>query len=76
MGHVFESAEEAKTIRSRNGVVQVTDGPVTRADEPIAGFNLLECDSLEEALRFPSGIRWQSMAASNCERSPHDPTNL
>jgi hypothetical protein len=50
MGHVFEPAENAKTIRRRNADVQVADGPVTAADEPIAGFNLLECDSLEEAV--------------------------
>jgi hypothetical protein len=49
MGHVFEPIGQAKTIRRRNDL-QVTDGPVNRADEPIAGFNLLECGTLEEAV--------------------------
>jgi hypothetical protein len=50
MGHVFEPVTQAKTIRRRNDDLQIADGPVTRADEPIAGFNLLECDTLEEAI--------------------------
>jgi hypothetical protein len=50
MGHVFEPIGDAKTIRRRNDDLQITDGPVNSADEPIAGFNLLECDTLEEAV--------------------------
>src|SRR5215510_3760975 len=50
MGHVFEPVEQAKTIRRRNGDLQITSGPVNGADEPIAGFNLLECRTLEEAV--------------------------
>ena len=50
MGHVFEPVGQAKTIRRRNDDLQVTDGPVNRPDERIAGFNLLECGSLEEAV--------------------------
>jgi hypothetical protein len=50
MGHVFEPVKQAKTIRRRNGNLQITDGPVSKADEPMAGFNLLECGTLEEAL--------------------------
>ncbi|HZO34113.1 MAG TPA: YciI family protein [Gaiellaceae bacterium] len=50
MGHVFEPVGQAKTIRRRDGRLQVTDGPVSSAEEPIAGFNLLECDTLEEAV--------------------------
>jgi len=50
MGHVFEPVARAKTIRRRNDDLQITDGPVNEADEPIAGFNLLECRTLEEAV--------------------------
>lgn len=50
MGHVFEPLAQAKTIRRRKDDLQITDGPVNRADEPIAGFNLLECDTPEEAV--------------------------
>ncbi len=50
MGHIFEPIENAKTIRRRDDDVQVTDGPVARTREAAAGFNLLECQTLEEAL--------------------------
>ena len=50
MGHVFQPVGQAKTIRRRNGGLQISDGPVTKSDEPIAGFNLLECPTLEEAV--------------------------
>ena len=50
MGHVFEPVGQAKTIRRRNDDLQITDGPVSRADEPIAGFNLLGCRTLDEAV--------------------------
>lgn len=49
-GHVFEPAGEAKTIRRRDDQVQITDGPVSAVDQPIAGFNLLECDTPEQAV--------------------------
>jgi hypothetical protein len=51
MGHVFEPVAQAKTIRHRNDDLQIADGPVNSADEPIAGFNLLECGTLKEAVQ-------------------------
>lgn len=45
---------EAKTIRRRNGSVQVTDGPFAETREWIAGFDILECDSLDEAIEIAS----------------------
>jgi hypothetical protein len=54
MGHVFAPISEAKTVRRRNGDLLVTDGPLAKTPEPIAGFNLLECETLEEALEISS----------------------
>jgi hypothetical protein len=39
---------DAKTVRA--GKVLVTDGPFTESKEAIVGFDILECDSLEEAV--------------------------
>ena len=50
MGHVFEPVGQAKAIRRRGDGLQIADGPVNSAAEPIAGFNLLECGTLEEAV--------------------------
>jgi hypothetical protein len=37
---------------SRDGKTTVTDGPFTETKEAVGGFDLLECDSLEEAVEI------------------------
>jgi hypothetical protein len=41
---------EAMTLRIRGGERLLTDGPFAETKEQIAGFDVLECDSLEQAL--------------------------
>lgn len=47
----------AKTIRSRDDVLVATDGPFADVKEHLAGFFVLDCESLERAVeiggRFP-----------------------
>ncbi|HLK02231.1 MAG TPA: YciI family protein [Streptosporangiaceae bacterium] len=43
--------EAATTVRVRNGEVEMTDGPFAVTKEVLAGFYLLDCDGLDEALR-------------------------
>ena len=43
-----------RTLRSRGGKTQVTDGPFTESKEVVGGLFLIEADSLEEALRIAS----------------------
>lgn len=45
---------EAKTVRTRSGKVLVTDGPFTESKEVIVGFDILDCDSLEDAIEIAS----------------------
>src|SRR5690348_4572223 len=45
---------DAKTVRRRGGRVSVTDGPFAETHEWIAGFDVLECDTLEEAVEIAS----------------------
>ena len=54
VGDRLRPPSDAKTIRRRNGKVSVTDGPFAETHEWIAGFDLLECDSLEEAIELAS----------------------
>ena len=49
-GSRLRPAEDAKTVRLRDGSVNVTDGPFIEGKEMIAGFDILECADLEEAL--------------------------
>jgi hypothetical protein len=43
---------EAKTIRVRDGVPAVTDGPYIEAKEFLGSFSILDCESLERALEI------------------------
>ena len=53
-GNQLRPQEEAKVVRVRGGKPFVTDGPFAETKELIAGFDLLECDSLEEAVQVAS----------------------
>ncbi|MBV9610527.1 MAG: YciI family protein [Acidobacteria bacterium] len=51
----------ATTVRTQNGKVLITDGPFAETKEQLAGFYILECKDLDEALdwaaKIPSGCR-------------------
>jgi hypothetical protein len=49
-GHVLGPLTESRTIRIRAGAMIVGDGPVAEQTVHIAGFNILECADLDEAL--------------------------
>lgn len=51
-GDRLRPAEEAKTIRSRGGVVTVEDGPASRTLGRIEGFDVLECESIDDAVEL------------------------
>lgn len=43
---------EGKTVRVRGGRKLVTDGPFTESKEVILGFDILECESMDEAIEI------------------------
>ena len=45
-------------MRWRNGRVSVVDGPFAETKEMLGGFNLIEAESLEEAVRIASEFPW------------------
>jgi hypothetical protein len=45
---------QARTVRVRNGELLVTDGPFAETKEWIAGYDLLDCDDLDEAVEYAS----------------------
>ncbi|MEU0210918.1 YciI family protein [Streptomyces canus] len=49
-GHRLAPPADAVTVRVRGGEVLRTDGPFAETKEYVAGFDILECDSLEEAI--------------------------
>lgn len=48
--------KSATTVRVRNGQTQVTDGPAEQLPEPLGGFFLLECDTIDEAVALAQQI--------------------
>jgi len=50
LGRPLDLPETAATVRVRDGETLVTDGPFVEAKEFIAGFNLLDCADLDEAI--------------------------
>ena len=50
LGRELELPETATTVRVRDGETLVTDGPFAETKEFMAGFDLLECADLDEAI--------------------------
>ncbi|WP_214409603.1 YciI family protein [Sphaerisporangium fuscum] len=51
-GEALAGPSETKTVRVRDGVPVVTDGPFVEAKEHFAGYLLVECDSTERAVEI------------------------
>ena len=62
LGDVLKPASEATLVQVRKGEVSVTSGPFADAERQISGFNILECEDLDEALRLLRSILWQRSA--------------
>jgi hypothetical protein len=54
----LEPVKAAKTVRSRAGKMQVLDGPFAETKEYLAGFNLIEAASLDEAVNLAREFPW------------------
>lgn len=52
MGDRLRPVEDATLVRVRNGELIVTDGPFTESKEWIAGFDLLDCEDLDQAIEI------------------------
>jgi hypothetical protein len=54
IGEQLRPVSDATTVRVSRGQLLVTDGPFTESKEWIAGFDILECDNLDEAIEIAS----------------------
>ena len=50
-GSYLQPSRNAVTVRTRDGEFLVADGPFAETKEQIAGFDIIECADLQEALR-------------------------
>jgi hypothetical protein len=51
-GDQLAPPRRARSVRVRDGKAMVTDGPFAETKEAVGGFDILECDSLEEAVEI------------------------
>jgi hypothetical protein len=63
---------QTRTVRIRDGVPAVTDGPYSEAKEQFAGYCMLECESMERATEI--ALRWPDARYAWVELRPlmHD----
>jgi len=54
----LEEPATAKTVRVRAGKTSVLDGPFAETKEVLAGYNLIEAPSLEDAVRIAREFPW------------------
>jgi hypothetical protein len=61
-GEALADVSNAKTIRVRDGVPAVTDGPFLESKEHMVGYCMFECETPERALeiaqRWPDARHW------------------
>jgi len=60
---MLERAATAKTLRSRKNRLTITDGPFTETKEFLAGFNLIEAEDMDDAVRIASEFPWASIGS-------------
>ena len=54
-GDQLAPPRRARSVRVRDGKASVTDGPFAETKEAVGGFDLIEADSLEEAVEIAAG---------------------
>ena len=62
----LQSVEAATTVRVRNGKVSMTDGPFAETKEQLAGYYMLECKDLDEAIEWAKRIPTGCKGADGC----------
>ena len=70
-GHRLQPPEDATTLRVRGGKLLITDGPFAETKEWIAGYDVLECADLDEAIEYAS--RHPMAQAGRLELRPYWP---
>ncbi|MUV12906.1 YciI family protein [Noviluteimonas gilva] len=54
----LEDVKTARSVRIRDGQTRVSDGPFAETKELLGGFNLIEADSIEDAVRMAAELPW------------------
>jgi hypothetical protein len=69
---VLEGAEPlaptstATTVRVQNGQTLVTDGPFAETKEHLAGYYIIDCENLDEAIEWAAKIPTECQGRAGC----------
>ena len=55
---MLQSATTAKSVRIRNGRQTTIDGPFAESKEVLGGFNVIEAENMDEAVRMAARFPW------------------
>src|SRR5579862_1655617 len=56
----------ATTVRMQNGRALVTDGPFAETKEQLAGYYMIDCENLDEAIEWAKKIPTACQGAGGC----------
>jgi hypothetical protein len=62
----LQSSATATTVRLQDGNALVTDGPFAETKEQLAGYYILDCQDLDEALAWAAKIPTACAGAAGC----------
>jgi hypothetical protein len=62
----LQATPTATTVRRQGGKVLTLDGPFAETTEQLAGYYILECADLDEAIAWASRIPTECAGASGC----------
>ena len=62
----LEPTSTATTVRVQNGRMLVTDGPFAETKEQLAGYYILDCKDLDEAIEWAARIPTACAGGTGC----------
>ena len=65
-GNALQPTPTAKTVRVRNGKDQITDGPFAETKEHLAGYYIMNCENLDEAIEWAARMPTACQGAEGC----------
>jgi len=58
MSQQLEPPSTARSVRRRDGVTRISDGPFAETREYLAGFNIIHADTMDDAVRIAQAMPW------------------
>ena len=71
-GEALADGSNTKTVRVRDGVPAVTDGPFAEAKEQMVGYITVDCESEERALQIAADMPWADVEPVEFWPVPHE----